>query len=56
MFGKPLQIEQYDTNGNLIKTYFSMGEAKCAGFTNVQAVIEGKRSLCKGYIFKKKQD
>lgn len=52
-FGNPIQIGQYDKNGKLIKIYKSIGECKRNGFTNVQAVLEGKRNHCKGFIFKK---
>lgn len=51
-FGNPKQVGQYDTKGNLIKIYKSLGECKRAGFTNAQGVIEGRRNHCKGFIFK----
>lgn len=51
-FGHPKKVAQYDMNGNLITTYKSLGECKRAGFTNAQGVIEGRRTHCKGFIFK----
>lgn len=55
-FGNPKKIAQYDLNGNLITIYKSIGECKRAGFTNVQAVIEGRREKCKGFTFKYYED
>ena len=55
-FGNPKKIAQYDLNENLITIYKSIGECKRAGFTNVQAVIEGRREKCKGFTFKYYED
>lgn len=51
-FGNPKKVAQYDKDGNLITIYKSLGECKRAGFTNAQGVIEGRRTHCKGFIFK----
>ena len=51
-FGNPKKVGQYDLQGNLVKTYKSLGECKRAGFTNAQGVIEGRRNHCKGFVFK----
>ena len=55
-FGNPRKVYQYDLNNNFIKEYKSIGECKKAGFTNVQAVLEGKRTKCKGFTFKYYKD
>lgn len=55
-FGNPKLIAQYDLQGNLIQTFKSIGEAKRAGFTNVQGVLEGTRNSCKGFTFKYYED
>ncbi len=49
------QVDQYDLNGNYIKTWESLSICKKSGFTNVQAVVEGKRNQCKGFTFKYKK-
>lgn len=49
------QILQLDLEGNLVKEWESINTCKKAGFTNVQAVIEGKRKQCKGFTFKYKE-
>ncbi len=54
-FTSKKEIEQYDLNGNLVKTWDSINQCKKAGFTNVQAVIEGRRNMCKGFTFKYKE-
>ena len=55
-FGNPKKVAQYDMDGNLITTYKSLGECKRAGFTNAQGVIEGRRTHCKGFVFKYIED
>lgn len=55
-FANLCQIDQYDLDGNYIRSYKSINEAKRCGFTNIQAVIEGRRNTCKGYIFKRHED
>ncbi len=49
----PVKIAQYDLNDNLVKIWDTMSACRKAGFTNVQAVVEGRRYTCKGYKFKK---
>lgn len=51
-FGNPKKVAQYTKDGELVTIYKSLGECKRAGFTNAQGVIEGKRTHCKGFIFK----
>ena len=51
-FTNPRKVAQYDCNGTLIKIWESIGKCRRSGFTNVQAVCEGKRTTCKGYFFK----
>lgn len=55
-FANKKEVLQLDTNGNVIKVWESLNQCRKAGFTNVQAVIEGRRNSCKGYIFKYKED
>jgi hypothetical protein len=50
-FTNPKKIAQYDLDGNLIKIWDSLNQCRKAGFTNVQAVVEGKRNQCKGFTF-----
>ena len=54
-FANKKQVEQYDLCGNYIKTWESLSQCRKAGFTNVQAVIEGERNQCKGFTFKYKE-
>lgn len=52
-FTRAKQVAQYDSDGNLVKVWESQTQCcKTGKFTNVQAVLEGKRSQCKGYTFK----
>lgn len=51
-FGNPKKVGKYDSEGNLLEIFKSLGECKRAGYTNAQGVIEGRRNHCKGFIFK----
>lgn len=55
-FANPKKVAQYDLNGNLIKIWDSLNQCRKAGFTNVQAVLEGNRNQCKGSTFKYYKD
>lgn len=55
-FANPKKVAQYDLNGNLIKIWDSLNQCRKAGFTNVQAVLEGNRNKCKGFTFKYYED
>lgn len=52
-FTKAKQVAQYSLEGILVKIWDSQTQCcKVGKFTNVQAVLEGKRKQCKGYTFK----
>ena len=47
------QVGRYDKDtGELIETYESLNACKRAGYTNAQGVIEGRRTHCKGFLFR----
>lgn len=49
-------VYQYNKNGDFVKEWESLSECRNAGYTNVQAVLEGRRPTCKGFIFKYNKD
>ena len=56
-FTKAKKVEQYTLEGTLVKTWDSQTQCcKIGKFTNVQAVLEGRRKQCKGYFFKYIED
>lgn len=55
-FANRKEVLQIDKNGNIVKIWESLNQCRNAGFTNVQAVVEGRRYTCKGYSFKYKED
>lgn len=56
-FTKAKKVGQYTLDGELIKIWDSQTQCcKIGKFTNVQAVLEGKRKQCKGFTFKYIED
>lgn len=52
-FTKARKVGQYTLDGELVKVWDSQTQCcKVGKFTNVQAVLEGKRTKCKGFTFK----
>lgn len=47
-----LRIDQFDLNGNYIKTFNSLSEARKEFGTGVVKVIRGQQKQCKNFIFK----
>lgn len=45
-------VGRYSLDGELLETFPSLKSCRLAGYTNAQAVIEKKRTHCKGYSFK----
>ena len=56
-FTRAKKVGQYSLDGVLVKIWDSQTQCcKHGKFTNVQAVLEGKRKTCKGYTFKYIED
>lgn len=56
-FTRAKKVGQYTLEGKLVKVWDSQTQCcKVGKFTNVQAVIEGKRKQCKGFTFKYIED
>jgi hypothetical protein len=51
-----IKINQFDLNGNLIKTFDSLAQAKKEFGIGVERNIKGRCEQCKGYIFRKVND
>lgn len=49
---KSKPVGKYSLEGELLETFPSLKSCRLAGYTNAQAVIENRRTHCKGYVFK----
>lgn len=50
--GRVRKVGQYDLEGNLIKTYNSVNEAKRENGSSIVRVLRGQQKTAKGYIYK----
>lgn len=46
------KVGRFDDNNNLLEVYPTMTHAVKAGYKNAKLVAQGKRSHCKGFVFK----
>lgn len=46
------KVGRFDQNGNLLETYETMTDCVKAGYKNAKMVAQGRRNICKGFVFK----